>query len=688
MTAKTQPLKKPPQNIEAEKHVLGCALINPEHTNLVLDSLEEKDFFSESHRLIFVAMQQLKEQSKSIDSITVVGQLMETKKLESVRVDGMGGMEYIPYLSDNIPLSVNIDAWVQSILEKSQLRKLQEIGKGMLNRIGEETKFSDVFQYIENQVSRMAERVATLSPESRHSKPLERYNYHHFRHNRHFLNFAGVATDTIPLPFGRPESTRFPKTLPGVDNWFAAIQERTQAPYAQCANAGIAVMNAAVQHLGNIAIPCIRGKASHRPVSNFFVTIARSGERKSSVNSIAMQGVKSAELILEMEYNKKLAKYELEKYQYEREERLQEDGTLKAPPKPPKIPWLTVSDATADGIFSALRDGEFSQLMMTEEGGTLVGGYAMSKDHRRRTAGIFNQLWDASTLDRPRQGSRERVRDRRFSMHIMIQPKIAEDLVSDPLLVDMGLSARFLICEPDSLVSKRPLKEPSDRAVELCDEVAGHVERLILYVPRAKPQYEEEEGQPLIYNPTGDGLEPPVLYLNDDAFPLWKDFYNEVESELLGKYQSIVGFASKSAEHAIRLAAVFSLFTDATNRIIAKEMLQVGIDLARYYLAEQLRLQEARPTEEQENANLLLSWLRECWDEPFVSVADVCRGKRKLRKKDVAEQAIQCLLEYGHLDVHDQPEKIKGKVRRQVFRIVTTDEITNSGESGDSDLEA
>lgn len=658
MTAKTQPLKKPPQNIEAEKHVLGCALINPEHTNLVLDSLEEKDFFSESHRLIFVAMQQLKEQSKSIDSVTVVGQLMESKKLDSVRVDGMGGMEYIPYLSDNIPLSVNIDAWVQSILEKSQLRKLQTIGKGMMDRIGEDTNFADAFQYVEHQVEKIRKKTAALTAENRRRKLLQSADYRNFRNNRNLFYFAGTEVDQTDIVSPRPASTKFPSTI--FDRWFGAMAEISQAPFAMCGNAALSAMTFAVQHLANVNVP---GTRFIKPLTNFYVTIAQSGERKSTVNGLAMNGVEMAEaelekecVELEKEHARKLFYYERNKQRVKGDKSADYDEMGEEPP-PPKKATLVLKDPTADGIFCSLQTGQYSQGLWTEEGGTLVGGFAMSKDQRRRTTGIFNQLWDGKSLDRPRVGSNEKIRGRRFAMHIFIQPKTSIDLVEDELMKDQGLLARMLMSEPDTLVSKRPYTRPSEESFDVCAAFDDHIKKLVLLTPR--------------YNSMGDGLDPRTVYVCDQAEPLWIDFYNEVELKLADEYKSIIGFASKAAEHVLRISAVIELFQDPGALEITTKSLQSGIALVRYYLAEQLRIQHSRPTEEEENAQVLIDWLNENWEEEFVSIPCIGKfGPNSIRKSKVAKLAVELAVEHGHLQVWPNKETIRGFPRKTVFRVI------------------
>jgi len=659
--------KEIPANLEAEKSVLGTVLLISEELHQLVGVLEVDDFWSATHQVIYQSMLEMAEAGSPIDTITLADYLLAKGRMDRISMDGMSGLEYLSYLPDNIPAAANVLHYARIVVEKAQLRSMIQMADNF-SRIDNKSDFSRWQDFLQDKTSEFSQRIAALSPKNRQSKPLTRNNYRHFRHNRHFLNFAGVETDKIPLLENRSEVTRFPKTP--MDGWFAAVYERSQAPFAQCANACLSVMTLATQHLGVVVTPGMGGDAGHRPLSNFFITIAKSGERKSGVNRIATRGITLAERELEpiyydelKYYKKKLAQFQIDEKRY-----LQGDESMSdypEEPKEPKIPWLTVGDATADGIFHALKVGEYSQGLWTEEGGVLVGGYAMSKDNRRRTAGIFNQLWDGYKLDKPRAGTREQLRGRRFSMHVMIQPGLADDLVNDPLLIEQGLSARFLISEPNSRISQRPWQQASLKSVEICDRFDEYICNLIKMQGR--------------YNAAEDGLDPRPIYLSDEARPVWVDFYNEIERDILEKYQSVIGFAAKTGEHALRLAGVLALFENPETREIALPVLEVGIALARYYLAEQLRLQEGRPTAEIEQANILKDWLENKWpeSEKFVSLADICRGPRKLRKKKDAEEAVYTLVEHGYLEVWHQPEMVRGKKRNQVFRI-------KRGESGDS----
>jgi replicative DNA helicase len=71
-----------PHNIDAEKAVLGSALISNDAALSVLASLEETDFYLGKHQLIFRAMEYLKnEQHTVIDTVSITDQLIIMKEL-------------------------------------------------------------------------------------------------------------------------------------------------------------------------------------------------------------------------------------------------------------------------------------------------------------------------------------------------------------------------------------------------------------------------------------------------------------------------------------------------------------------------------------------------------------------------------------------------------------------------------
>lgn len=111
--------KIPPQNIEAERSVIGAILLENEAINNVLEILSVNDFYSESHRKIFSAILELYEKNEPSDLITLSNTLKNNKQL-----DNAGGVSYLASLVDNIPSAANVTYYSKIVKEKAILRGL------------------------------------------------------------------------------------------------------------------------------------------------------------------------------------------------------------------------------------------------------------------------------------------------------------------------------------------------------------------------------------------------------------------------------------------------------------------------------------------------------------------------------------------------------------------------------------
>jgi replicative DNA helicase len=109
----------PPQNLDAEQSILGGILLDNQALPSVLEILEDRDFYSESHRKIFAAIVDLSERNEPSDLITLTNILKDKKHLDSV-----GGMAYLASLVDNVPSAANIAYYAKIVKEKAILRRL------------------------------------------------------------------------------------------------------------------------------------------------------------------------------------------------------------------------------------------------------------------------------------------------------------------------------------------------------------------------------------------------------------------------------------------------------------------------------------------------------------------------------------------------------------------------------------
>ena len=111
--------KLPPQNIEAEKSLIGSLLLDKEAINKVADSLQPQDFYSRAHQLIYEGIFKLFEKSEPIDILSLSNILGEAGQLETV-----GGVGYLTSLVNAVPTSAHVSNYAKIVERKKILRDL------------------------------------------------------------------------------------------------------------------------------------------------------------------------------------------------------------------------------------------------------------------------------------------------------------------------------------------------------------------------------------------------------------------------------------------------------------------------------------------------------------------------------------------------------------------------------------
>ena len=109
----------PPQNIEAEKSLLGALLMDQSVILDVMAAVKPEDFYRKDHQLIFESMVALSNKNQPIDLITVTDLLTSTGN-----ISGAGGVDYIVSLTEDVPLASNAVQYAQIVSEKALQRRL------------------------------------------------------------------------------------------------------------------------------------------------------------------------------------------------------------------------------------------------------------------------------------------------------------------------------------------------------------------------------------------------------------------------------------------------------------------------------------------------------------------------------------------------------------------------------------
>lgn len=109
----------PPQNIEAERSVLGSLLIDPDGYNKISGSLRPGDFYRHSHKRLFEAIQALGERSEPPDFVTVCEELERMQALDEV-----GGEVYVSSVANEVPSAFHIEYYAEIVRRASILREI------------------------------------------------------------------------------------------------------------------------------------------------------------------------------------------------------------------------------------------------------------------------------------------------------------------------------------------------------------------------------------------------------------------------------------------------------------------------------------------------------------------------------------------------------------------------------------
>ena len=113
----------PPQDLDAEKALLGALMSNGTAIYDVIDIISPENFYAQKHRVIYEAMLALYSKAEPIDIITVSAKLKESGDLDSI-----GGRSYLAELLHEAPAAANASHYANIIYSKYVLRSLIEAG--------------------------------------------------------------------------------------------------------------------------------------------------------------------------------------------------------------------------------------------------------------------------------------------------------------------------------------------------------------------------------------------------------------------------------------------------------------------------------------------------------------------------------------------------------------------------------
>ena len=432
-----------------------------------------------------------------------------------------------------------------------------------------------------------------------------------------------------------------------------AIVEIAQVPTSLADQSVLSAAALAAQ--GFINVTTITGRSA--PVSLFFFTIAASGDRKSTSDELAIRPVKDREEQLGIAYEAAKHKHAIEdaafkaattKAKSKTGKRSDISAALEAvgkPPLAPVQPLLTCDEPTAPGLQKLFAEAMPALGLFSDEGATFLGGWSMQEEQQASTGGMLSKLWDGSPIKRIRAEKDNAVQilyGRRLSVHLMVQPDIANSLLGNKAVRNQGLLSRILVAAPKSLKGTRFWKEPSSESHANLRKYHERLGRLLTM----EFAYRDENSR---------ALDVGLVPLQPAARARLIQFSDHCEKSLgaNGIYGDISDFASKMTENAARLAAVISYFTGSVNLIsegLSERAVNAGIALVEFYASEAARLYGTPALDDDSNnADILIGWIRKRGLQAVGLQYLNNRGPSQTRSAPRLKRAIEMLVEHHHL---------------------------------------
>ena len=391
------------------------------------------------------------------------------------------------------------------------------------------------------------------------------------------------------------------------DSIRAAVQEVAafvKAPLPMVAMSALAALSLAVQAYADVK----RLEKLYGPIGLFLLAIADSGERKSTCDGFFTKAIydyeaeqaEAAKPELK-DYNAALEAWDAKRAGIkEKIRQLAKDNKPSASmeaalrdlehekPQAPKIPRLLYADATPEALAFGLAKQWPSAGVVSAEAGIVFGSHGMGKDSVMRNLALLNQLWDGKSVTVDRRSSESfNVRGARLTVALQVQePTLREFFArSGALARGTGFLARFLMAWPASTQGTRQIDPSAPDGPVGWPNLAAFERRISQILQQPIPMGED------------DVLAPPVLPLSAEAKAAWIEFHNVIESALPsgGELYDVRDVASKSADNAVRLAALFHVFQGGAGAIDidtfegASRIAAWHLNEARYFLGELAR---------------------------------------------------------------------------------------------------
>lgn len=144
----------PPQNLEAERSVLGGCMLDPIAVDLCAEILRPDDFYRDAHGLIFETILHLKDSARPVDAVELADELIRRGRYQDI-----GGNEGLAEIAGSVPHGANAHFHAQIVRQKAILRQvIQSATETIKDGYSNQFTAHEIVEKAEQRIFAIAER--------------------------------------------------------------------------------------------------------------------------------------------------------------------------------------------------------------------------------------------------------------------------------------------------------------------------------------------------------------------------------------------------------------------------------------------------------------------------------------------------------------------------------------------------
>ena len=374
----------------------------------------------------------------------------------------------------------------------------------------------------------------------------------------------------------------FPSVLRNV---IQSLHNNTQIPVELIGNVVLAATSLTCQSLIEVIQPHTN---MPEPCSLYLMTIAESGEGKTTINKQVMKPCYTfaTELIQQYEqqlidYKKKFKLWKIRQqalasnlrqaikkgYSGENEEHEISKHAQNEPLRPAR-PNFIYEDTSLKALVEGLNEHPEAGFISDE-------AITFFKSYLKNNPGLLNKAWDGEMLDFRRADGEIYQITPRLTFSLMSQPGVFMDYIKKHGVSarESGFLSRFLFAWVKSSIGNR---QNTQTAIETEYDLNIFHERVVELLAQNKIQISNTMAQ------------KKTLKLSDQALTVWQDNRAQIEKKLAsgGEWEHIRDIASKASANTLRIAALLQYFHKDSSEEIHSHIVECAIEIMNWYLEQ------------------------------------------------------------------------------------------------------